>query len=88
MQLGMLLPRQELAGKCLAAAGMADPALVSKSGVLNMENWSPLTLKLVKSLPYTLTQSQIRAAGEIMWDLQRPVPMSRLLQVLGRRESP
>ncbi|KAG6553049.1 hypothetical protein Mapa_005386 [Marchantia paleacea] len=80
LQLGMLLPRQELAGKCLAAAGMADPALVSKSGVLNMENWSPLTLKLVNSLPYTLTQSQIRAAGEIMWDLQRPVPMSRLLQ--------
>ncbi|KAL2634821.1 hypothetical protein R1flu_006300 [Riccia fluitans] len=80
LQLGMLLPRQELAGKYLAAAGIGDPAQVSKSGNLSMENWSPLTLKLVKSLPYTLTESQITAAGEIMWDLQRPVPMSRLLQ--------
>ncbi|KAL3693006.1 hypothetical protein R1sor_006657 [Riccia sorocarpa] len=80
LQLGMLLPRQELAGKYLAAAGMGDPALVSKSGILSMENWSPLTLKFVKSLPYTLTESQIKAAGEIMWDLQRPVPMNRLLQ--------
>lgn len=78
VQLGLLLQRQQLANKYL---GDFKPSLVGEDGTLDMERWSPLTLKLVKSLPYTLTNAQKKAASEIMWDLQRPVPMSRLLQV-------
>lgn len=77
LQLGLLLQRQQLANKYL---GDFKPSLVGEDGTLDMERWSPLTLKLVKSLPYTLTNAQKKAASEIMWDLQRPVPMSRLLQ--------
>ncbi len=80
MQLGMLLQRQQLASKYLGAAGMS---VVADCGTLGMEMWSPLTLKLVQSLPYSLTKSQIKAVSEIMWDLQRPIPMNRLLQVHG-----
>lgn len=78
MKLGLLLQRQQIADKYLGDAG---PSIVGECGTLDMEQWSPLTLKLVNSLPYTLTNSQKKAASEIMWDLQRPVPMSRLLQV-------
>ncbi|CAM6050174.1 unnamed protein product [Sphagnum compactum] len=77
LQLGMLLQRQQLASKYLGAAGMS---VVADCGTLGMEMWSPLTLKLVQSLPYSLTKSQIKAVSEIMWDLQRPIPMNRLLQ--------
>ena len=45
------------------------------------EEWSFLTKKILKALPYTLTSSQLRAVSEIIWDLKRPVPMNRLLQV-------
>jgi hypothetical protein len=76
----MLLQRQQLASKYLGAAGMS---VVADCGTLGMEMWSPLTLKLVQSLPYSLTKSQIKAVSEIMWDLQRPIPMNRLLQVHG-----
>lgn len=78
MQLGMLLQRQQLADRYLGRFGREEPV---ESGILEMEKWSPLTLKLVKSLPYSLTKSQQQAASEIMWDLQQPIPMSRLLQV-------
>jgi hypothetical protein len=78
VQLGLLLQRQLLADRYLGDTG---PSIVGECGTLDIEQWSPLTLKLVKSLPYTLTNSQKKAASEIMWDLQRPVPMSRLLQV-------
>lgn len=77
LQLGLLLHRQQLEDKYLGSAG---PSTVGECGTLDMEQWSPLTLKLVNSLPYTLTISQKKAASEIIWDLQRPVPMSRLLQ--------
>ncbi|KAG0557888.1 hypothetical protein M758_11G160300 [Ceratodon purpureus] len=77
LQLGLLLQRQQISDKYLGDAG---PSIMEDSGTLGMEQWSPLTLKLVNSLPYTLTNSQKKAASEIMWDLKRPVPMSRLLQ--------
>jgi hypothetical protein len=76
----MLLQRQQLASKYLGAAGMS---VVADCGTLGMEMWSPLTLKLVQSLPDSLPKSQIKAVSEIMWDLQRPIPMNRLLQVHG-----
>ena len=79
----MLLQRQELADRYLGKLGISQ---VVENGDLEMDKWSPLTLKLVNSLPYTLTNSQKKVASEIMWDLQRPVPMSRLLQVRWSRK--
>lgn len=46
-----------------------------------VEEWSNLTKVFLKALPYSLTPSQLKAASEIIWDLKRPVPMNRLLQV-------
>ncbi|XP_042437359.1 ATP-dependent DNA helicase homolog RECG, chloroplastic-like [Zingiber officinale] len=45
-----------------------------------VEDWSELTKKLLRALPYSLTPSQQNAVSEIIWDLKRPVPMNRLLQ--------
>lgn len=56
-----------------------------KNPVLNsvyIEDWSTLSKSFVKTLPYSLTPSQLSAASEIIWDLKRPIPMNRLLQVL------
>ncbi|HEX76860.1 MAG TPA: ATP-dependent DNA helicase RecG [Dehalococcoidia bacterium] len=36
--------------------------------------------RFIAQLPFTLTAAQQRALGEIMGDLERPLPMSRLLQ--------
>ncbi|KAF3792525.1 ATP-dependent DNA helicase-like protein, partial [Nymphaea thermarum] len=47
---------------------------------LSVEEFSSFTKEIIKSLPYTLTQSQVIAASEIISDLRRPVPMNRLLQ--------
>jgi ATP-dependent DNA helicase RecG len=49
---------------------------------VRVDDWSPLTKKLLKALPYSLTPSQLNAVREIIWDLRRPVPMNRLLQVI------
>lgn len=38
------------------------------------------TQKLVKSLPFKLTDAQRRATWEILQDLEKPTPMNRLLQ--------
>lgn len=45
------------------------------------EEWSPLVREMLAALPYQLTGSQQRACAEIVGDLRRKVPMSRLLQV-------
>ncbi|KAL9252860.1 ATP-dependent DNA helicase homolog RECG, chloroplastic-like protein [Drosera capensis] len=44
------------------------------------EEWSTLTQRFLKALPYSLTSSQLSAISDIIWDLRRPVPMKRLLQ--------
>jgi hypothetical protein len=49
---------------------------------VGVDLWSPLAKKLLKALPYSLTASQLDAVKEIIWDLRRPVPMNRLLQVI------
>ena len=49
---------------------------------VGVDQWSPLANKLLKALPYSLTASQLNAVKEIIWDLRRPVPMNRLLQVI------
>ncbi|XP_038892968.1 ATP-dependent DNA helicase homolog RECG, chloroplastic isoform X2 [Benincasa hispida] len=45
-----------------------------------MKEWAPLTQEFLKVLPYSLTESQMKAVTEIIWDLKRPIPMNRLLQ--------
>lgn len=80
LQLGLLLQRKQLVHSYLKVAGEEDSVALAEAGTLDMEKWAPLTLKLLESLPFKLTNSQIKCASEIMWDLQRPVPMSRLLQ--------
>lgn len=47
------------------------------------EEWSALTKQLLEALPYSLTPSQLNAVTEIIFDLKRPVPMNRLLQVFS-----
>lgn len=47
---------------------------------VSVEEWSSLTKKLLEALPFSLTHSQLTAVSEIIWDLNRPVPMNRLLQ--------
>lgn len=46
-----------------------------------VKEWAPLTKEFLKILPFSLTRSQLSAVAEIIWDLKRPVPMNRLLQV-------
>ena len=46
----------------------------------NIKNLSPRQKQLLASLPFELTDDQKKAAGEIVADLCRNVPMNRLLQ--------
>lgn len=62
--------------------GLLDKYRKSEFNLINTDGWSMLTKKFLKALPYSLTSSQLRAASEIIWDLKRPVPMNRLLQVV------
>lgn len=48
---------------------------------ISNDDWCSLTRTFLEALPYSLTPSQLDAASEIIWDLKRPVPMNRLLQV-------
>lgn len=60
---------------------LLDKYLKPVDNAVCTEEWSCLTKTLLEALPYTLTSSQLRAVSEIIWDLKRPVPMNRLLQV-------
>jgi len=61
--------------------GLLDKYRKPEINAVFMDEWSDLTKKFLKALPYSLTSSQLTAVSEIVWDLKRPVPMSRLLQV-------
>lgn len=63
--------------------GLLDKYRKPESSAAYMEDWSNLTKKFLKALPYALTASQLTAVSEIIWDLRQPVPMNRLLQVLN-----
>lgn len=45
--------------------------------VMEKEEWA---LKILKSLPYSLTKAQLRVVEEIKMDMKKPVSMSRLVQ--------
>jgi ATP-dependent DNA helicase RecG len=54
---------------------------IGEISIDSIHDWAPLTRSLLKSLPYSLTTSQLTALSEIILDLRRPIPMNRLLQV-------
>lgn len=61
--------------------GLLEKYKKPKLNAAYIKDWSSLTKKFLKALPYSLTSSQLSAVSEIIWDLKRPVPMNRLLQV-------
>ncbi|KAH9323875.1 hypothetical protein KI387_018514, partial [Taxus chinensis] len=79
-QLGLLFQRHELVNMYTKNNSLAENSIGLKAGSLDVDKWSPLTLIVLRSLPFTLTSSQLKAASEIIWDLRRPMPMNRLLQ--------
>ncbi|BFG17200.1 hypothetical protein CerSpe_034740 [Prunus speciosa] len=80
LQLGRLYQMLEGLGTQIEKDGLLDKYRKPESSAAYMEEWSSLTKKFSKTLPYTLTPSQLTAVSEIIWDLRQPVPMNRLLQ--------
>lgn len=81
-QLGRLYQMLEGLGTKIEKDGLLDRYRKPELNSVYMEEWSSLTKKFLKALPYSLTSSQLNAVSEIIWDLKRPIPMNRLLQVL------
>lgn len=78
-QLGLLYQRYAVAGTYIKTGGLPEKSTGLEVGSIGVDKWSQLTLKVLKSLPFALTSAQLKAVSEIIWDLRRPVPMSRLL---------
>lgn len=69
-------------GTQVEKVGLLDKYRRPENNTVCTKEWSCLTKKVLELLPYTLTSGQLQAVSEIIWDLKRPVPMNRLLQVL------
>lgn len=82
LQLGRLFQMLEGLGSRMEKDGLLDKYSKPELNAVYVEDWSNLTKKFLKALPYSLTSSQLSASSQIIWDLKRPVPMNRLLQVL------
>ncbi|CAN6675474.1 unnamed protein product [Malus baccata var. baccata] len=80
LQLARLYQMLEGLGTQIEKDGLLDKYRKPVSSAAYMKDWSILTKKFSKALPYTLTPSQLTAISEIIWDLRQPVPMNRLLQ--------
>ncbi|XP_024024852.1 ATP-dependent DNA helicase homolog RECG, chloroplastic isoform X1 [Morus notabilis] len=80
LQLGRLFQMLEGLGTQIEKDGLLDKYRKPESNASYMREWSSITKKIVKTLPYSLTSSQLKAVSEIIWDLKQPVPMNRLLQ--------
>ncbi|EOY00966.1 DEAD/DEAH box RNA helicase family protein isoform 2, partial [Theobroma cacao] len=80
LQLGRLFQMLEGLGTKIEKDGLLDMYRKPEVNAAYMEEWSSLTKKFLKALPYSLTSGQLSAISEIIWDLKRPVPMNRLLQ--------
>lgn len=68
-------------GTKLEKDGLLDKYREPKLNAVLVKEWSNLSKEFLKTLPYSLTPSQLSAVSEIIWDLKQPVPMNRLLQV-------
>ncbi|KAJ4709762.1 ATP-dependent DNA helicase RecG [Melia azedarach] len=80
LQLGRLYQMVEGLGTKIEKEGLLDKYRKPILNAAYIEEWSGLTKKFLRALPYSLTSSQLSAISEIIWDLKRPVPMNRLLQ--------
>ncbi|XP_031401073.1 ATP-dependent DNA helicase homolog RECG, chloroplastic isoform X2 [Punica granatum] len=80
LQLARLFQMLEGLGTEIEKNGLLDKYRKPELSSTYVEDWSSLTQKFLKTLPYTLTSGQLNAVSEIIWDLKRPVPMNRLLQ--------
>lgn len=80
LQLGRLFQMLEGLGTEIEKVGLLDKYRKPEMSSAYIEEWSRLTQKFLKILPYDLTTSQLSAVSEIISDLRRPVPMNRLLQ--------
>uniref|UniRef100_A0A7N0UCN8 DNA 3'-5' helicase n=1 Tax=Kalanchoe fedtschenkoi TaxID=63787 RepID=A0A7N0UCN8_KALFE len=80
LQLARLFQMLEGLGSQIEKDGLLDKYRKPELNAVFVEGWSNLTKKFLSALPYSLTPSQLTAVSEIIWDLQRPVPMNRLLQ--------
>ncbi|KAL6576707.1 hypothetical protein OROMI_010983 [Orobanche minor] len=80
LQLGKLFQMLEGLGTEVEKDGLLKRYTKPELNTTFMEEWSNITKKFMKVLPYELTCSQLSATSEIIWDLKRPVPMNRLLQ--------
>lgn len=80
-QVGRLYQMLEGLGTKLEKDGLLDRYRKPELNAIYIEEWSSLAKKFLKALPYSLTSSQLSAVSEIIWDLKRPIPMNRLLQV-------
>lgn len=80
LQLGRLFQMLEAVGTRIEKDGLLDKYRKHEPSAISMEEWSTLTKKLLKAIPFSLTPSQLNAVSEIIWDLKRPIPMNRLLQ--------
>ncbi|KAJ6431718.1 hypothetical protein OIU84_019073, partial [Salix udensis] len=77
---GRLFQMLEGLGSQMEKDGLLDKYSKPELNAVYVEDWSNLTKKFLKALPYSLTSSQLSASSQIIWDLKRPVPMNRLLQ--------
>ncbi|KAJ8769268.1 hypothetical protein K2173_002196 [Erythroxylum novogranatense] len=80
LQLGRLFQLLEGLATQREKEGLLNKCRKPELSAVYIENWSNLTKKFLKALPYALTSSQQTAISEIIWDLKQPVPMNRLLQ--------
>ncbi|AQK74111.1 ATP-dependent DNA helicase homolog RECG chloroplastic [Zea mays] len=80
LQLGRLFQMLEAVGTRVEKEELLYKCKSHELNTVGVDDWSPLTKKLLRALPYWLTPSQLDAVQEIIWDLRRPVPMNRLLQ--------
>lgn len=82
-QLAKLFQMLDAIGTPMEKEKLLDKYKNHEFNTVCVKDWSDLTKSFLKALPYSLTPSQQNAVSEIIWDLKRPVPMNRLLQVLS-----
>ncbi|XP_044490810.1 ATP-dependent DNA helicase homolog RECG, chloroplastic isoform X2 [Mangifera indica] len=80
LQLARIFQMLEGLGTQIEKDGLLEKYRKPKLNAAYIEDWSSLTKKFLKALPYSLTSSQLSAVSEIIWDLKQSVPMNRLLQ--------
>ncbi|KAG9450085.1 hypothetical protein H6P81_010050 [Aristolochia fimbriata] len=80
LQLGRLFQMLDACGTRIEKDALLERYQKHELNSIAVDEWSSLTKKLLNSLPYALTPSQLNATSEIIWDLRRPIPMNRLLQ--------